>query len=171
MHPKLKHEAGSRQKLYTELKSSIESFECSKFISDLIAINSIDVKGKQKLKNLTINKFRKELIDHLKKWEFGIDWKEEFIIPNPESHSARCDIYGVKNSTNIVIEMDAWRADQVSKKFVSRCALFSKCELIYISLCYVGTNGMNPEECTKYLGYCADLAKRLGCNYAGFITE
>jgi hypothetical protein len=69
------------------------------------------------------------------------------------------DVFGssLENSLKIVIEIDAFRADQVAKKFVSRSSLFINEDVLYISLCYPETERMSKKECTKYFQYCNDL--------------
>ena len=73
--------------------------------------------------------------------------------------------------------MDAHRADQVAKKFLSRSALFINENIIYLSLCYPGTNSMNKKECVKYFDYCSTISKILSDNssynklYAGLILK
>lgn len=87
------------------------------------------------------------------------------------SGKAAIDIFGKSHETTVVIELDKHRADQVAKKFVSRSAMFKTEKIYYISLCYPGTHKMNMTECVKYFGYCADLSKRMGNVYAGFIIQ
>ena len=97
-----------------------------------------------------------------------VKWEQEY-----SPHSARrdsIDIYGKGSNLCVVIELDKHRADQVAKKFVSRSALFN-IPIFYISLCYPGTSRMNPSECIKYFGYCKNVSKRMGNDYAGFIIE
>jgi hypothetical protein len=69
------------------------------------------------------------------------------------------DIYGAFNSEDdndgaVIIELDKWRADQISKKFLSRFALTLEKPLIYVALCYGGTPHMHKNECEKYFSYC-----------------
>ena len=98
-----------------------------------------------------------------------IAWKLEHL-PVP-SVKDRIDIFGTDGSARVVIEMDKHRADQVTKKFVSRSAMFGQEKIHYISICYPGTDRMNVAECIKYFGYCASLSARLGNVYAGFIIQ
>ncbi len=91
----------------------------------------------------------------------------------------RIDIFGVSKIGNykIVIELDAHRADQVAKKFISRSALFINDNLIYLSVCYPGTKRMSKPECMKYFDYCSILSKALSGSsnsskfYAGLILK
>ena len=97
----------------------------------------------------------------------------EKILPNmnwrsPHKFTRECrdevDIYGTFSSEDgegaVIIELDKWRADQVAKKFVSRFALTLEQPLIYIALCFGGTESMNKNECEKYFSYCNRI-----CNY------
>ncbi len=90
-----------------------------------------------------------------------ISWKMEYkpLINAKDS----IDIYGLSEDGDfkIVIELDAHRADQVAKKFVSRSALFVNDNVIYLSVCYPGTKKMNKNECTKYFKYCSILSNAL----------
>ena len=99
-----------------------------------------------------------------------IEWSEEHRPSRTNRDSI--DIFGRGLEFVVAIELDAWRADQVAKKFVSRMALLPATTVYFISLCYPGTERMNREECEKYFGYCATLALRMGSHYAGLvITE
>lgn len=67
----------------------------------------------------------------------------------------RADVYAKKDDYEIIIEIDATRADQVAKKMVSRLSyhLLTGKEhpgLIYVALLYPGTGNMNADECIKY---------------------
>ncbi|MDD2750510.1 hypothetical protein [Acidithiobacillus sp.] len=67
----------------------------------------------------------------------------------------------------VVIEFDSGRADQVSKKFVSRIAQVTNENLIYFVYCYPGTKSMSLREVNKYFFYMESISKRLGL--AGFV--
>ncbi len=97
--------------------------------------------------------------------------KESFSMLNPstEKHifeelgdadysqiGDRADVYVDDDDYEVIIEIDATRADQVAKKMVSRVSYHllnrraSYKKLIYISLLYQGTDNMNIDECKKY---------------------
>jgi len=99
----------------------------------------------------------------------NIIWSLEYL-PNQDGKEA-IDILGKSAEVTVIIELDKHRADQVAKKFVSRSAMFRSEHIYYITLCYPGTDRMNLSECVKYFGYCAELSKRLGNVYAGFIIQ
>lgn len=67
----------------------------------------------------------------------------------------------------IVVEFDSARADQISKKFVSRIAQVPNGCLIYVAFCYSGTKSMDLNEVSKYFLYMASISKNL--NMAGFV--
>jgi len=67
------------------------------------------------------------------------------------------DIWADLGKYEMIVEIDATRADQVAKKMLSRfcySSLINK-PIIYVALLYQGTTSMNPEECKKYfqMGY------------------
>ena len=96
-----------------------------------------------------------------------VEWSEEHT-PNLE-YRDRIDIFGKGKNFAVVVELDATRADQVAKKFVSRLAILPPTQVYYLSVCYPGTRNMNQEECRKYFEFCSTLARRMGCQYAGFL--
>lgn len=69
----------------------------------------------------------------------AIQWSVEYKS-NPNAKDS-IDIFGkVDDSTCIIIEIDTERADQVSKKFVSRQALSDDKNTIYVALTYPNEN-------------------------------
>jgi HSP20 family molecular chaperone IbpA len=67
----------------------------------------------------------------------------------------RCDVYVKTSEYQIILEIDATRADQVAKKMLSRYFYANKIAeskpTVYICLLYPGTDSMNPNECVKYM--------------------
>lgn len=63
----------------------------------------------------------------------------------------------------LIVEIDATRADQVAKKMLSRFRYSVDCEkpLIYVALLYKGTSSMNSEECKKYFQMGATVLRKL----------
>ena len=63
----------------------------------------------------------------------------------------------------LIIEIDATRADQVAKKMLSRFChsleLQPSKPLFYIALLYQGTTSMNPDECIKYFNMGATVLR------------
>ncbi len=142
--------------------SCISKFDCSPFFGSHL--------GKpQKEQRKIVSDFQQSIRDKLAKKIPGINWKLEYS-PSTEKKDT-IDIYGKNAESNVIIELDKHRADQIAKKFVSRSALFIDQHVFYISLCYPGTKKMNLGECIKYFGYCKQLSQRMGSEYAGFIIE
>jgi hypothetical protein len=79
----------------------------------------------------------------------NVKWRSPHIFT--QERRDEVDIYGTFSSEDIesavIIELDKWRADQVAKKFVSRFALTLEQPIIYIALCYGGTENMTKSEC------------------------
>lgn len=148
------------------------------FLSSLVAcIRDIDCSdyflthhGKsQSEKKQLVAGFQKSVESALKGSIQDVEWKMEHL-PSGEKRD-RIDIFGKGAGFVVVLELDASRADQVAKKFVSRIALFPKTNVYFVSLCYPGTKKMNQPECEKYFGYCSALALRIGNHYAGFVVK
>lgn len=83
-----------------------------------------------------------------------------------EGYRDSVDIYGCSISDNcmIIIEIDATRADQIAKKIVSRFYHVMQSgiqNVIYVALCYPGTDSMNLKECEKYLGFGHDILGKI----------
>ncbi len=99
----------------------------------------------------------------------NVRWEQEHR-PVPDQGDS-VDIFGICDDFVVAIELDAHRADQVAKKFVSRMALLPIDKTIYyVSLCYPGTKRMSKMECKKYFRYCSVLARRMGTHYAGIFV-
>lgn len=135
------------------IKNVIEKFiyDKSKFIAKH--------KKQHKVDALVLQSAIKEFLDdNLDMYKWTTEYK-----PKEWSNGERVDIYGESSTKDydVVIELDAHRADQVAKKFVSRMAMFIDRKVIYISICYTGTNKMNVKETEKYFGYCGIVASKL----------
>ncbi len=79
----------------------------------------------------------------------------------------RADVYAKYGDFEIIIEIDATRADQVAKKFVSRFSYHllsrqAKTKLIYVALLYPGTGSMSTDECIKYFSFGDAIVSQLG---------
>jgi hypothetical protein len=144
------------------LISSIISVDCSHHFSEHLG------KSQQEQKSIveSFQNFTKSILESKMP---EVRWSSEYL----HNHNIRdsIDIFGQGHDFMVVIELDKHRADQVAKKFVSRIAILSPATIYFISLCYPGTVRMNKSECTKYFGYCAILANRIGVHYAGLIIE
>lgn len=105
-----------------------------------------------------------QITDHLAEKFTNFTWQNEY---KPASEMKdRIDIFGTSLDTpvKIVIELDAHRADQVAKKFLSRTALMIDHNILYFTVCYPGTDKMPKAECIKYFEYCKTISKSLSEN-------
>lgn len=160
MKPRLYAEVGN-DKVLRLIIACISDIECAEDISNL--------RGKpQSKQGEDIKKFQKNVRDKLEEKIPTIKWRTEYRPAKKNLDSV--DVYGAGKGYVVAIELDKARADQVSKKFVSRMAIL-KSKTYYISLCYPGTEKMNKKECEKYFRYCSVLAKRMKSHYAGLIIE
>lgn len=123
---------------------------------DIIATAEIKIPKYLKKYNLEFEVLSEQ---EIKQWFQGI------------SNRDRLDLFikfSIKSSSwYVVIEFDSARADQVSKKFLSRIAQIPNHNLIYIAYCYPGTQSMNLNEVNKYFTYMQTISENL--NMAGFV--
>ncbi|MGB4912430.1 MAG: hypothetical protein WBO95_09915 [Candidatus Dechloromonas phosphoritropha] len=140
----------------------ITDIDCSKYFSDHIGKSQSDQKR-------IVTAFQAATTSILTSKIPSIEWHMEHR-PSPKTNDS-IDIFGKGNGFVVVIELDKNRADQVTKKFVSRMAILPSTRVYFISLCYPGTKNMSRTECTKYFGYCSALAQRMSNHYAGFTFE
>lgn len=112
-------------------------------------------------KHQDISVLQLDISDYLnvkfKKFKWDIEYKPS------DSYKDSIDIIGLSDTTNIkvIIELDAHRADQVAKKYLSRLALSISDNIVYLALCYPGTKSMSKNECLKYFEYCNIIASNL----------
>jgi hypothetical protein len=158
VHPIVHSKSSDSNAMLDRLVKCISSIDGRPFFSTLIGSN-------QQEQKVDVSLFQYALVGLLKSEFEQFDWVQEFT-PDPARRD-KIDIYGKSVDSAIVIELDKARADQVSKKFVSRVALFPDCDLYYIALCYPGTKRMNLNECLKYFEYCNLLARRMLISFAG----
>lgn len=162
MKPELHVASDASDPLLGALVACIESISCIEHFTDHLERN-------QREQASIVQRFQEAAAMRLAADFREMRWSQEHL-PNPGSRDA-IDIFGASDEGFVVIELDKNRADQVAKKFVSRCAVFRDKKIYYISLCYPGTRRMNVGECVKYFRYCSDLSKRLGNVYAGFVIR
>ena len=99
--------------------------------------------------------------------EFGVKLNScEAEIEHPigtgiSGNRDRCDVYVKTSEYQIILEIDATRADQVAKKMLSRYFYANKMAenkpTVYVCLLYPGTDSMNPNECIKYMNMGQEL--------------
>ena len=113
------------------------------------------------------------LLQHLKKTLPNINWEMEYRINSNKKDSI--DILGkVSDDTCVIIEIDTERADQVSKKYVSRQALTDDQNSIYVVLTYPNQNcnsKSGQKELLKYKNYLTTLTNlsEMGSNLEKYI--
>lgn len=155
-----------------QLQFNENSQEYSLYIDECIfkikscILNSIPSKLKNLTKNSTreqkiiITTFQDQLLAAFVDSINSITWTKEYKIGERRDS---IDIYGKekKGNYNIIIELDKPRADQVSKKIVSRIANYLNEPVVYFAICYPGTDKMNPNECIKYFEYGKKITSRI----------
>jgi len=162
MRPVLRTKSADNDSLLESLISCITALNCASHFGNHL--------GRLQTEQATIvRSFQYALRNALAHALPAMTWKLEHL-PTPSVKDS-IDIFGTDGRTHVVIELDKHRADQVTKKFVSRSAMFERDKIHYISICYPGTDRMNMTECIKYFRYCASLSARLGNVYAGFIIQ
>ena len=114
-------------------------------------------------KSKVITEMQQLVISALNRNLDHISWDQE--VKSEDKQKDRIDILGLVKgndcSLNVIIEIDNHRADQVSKKFVSRLAAKINDPLVYVALCYQGSKkktGFN--ECIKYFCYIDRILKQ-----------
>ena len=176
-------------KLYVQFKELLNEEHDEQVISNVSAVSNDTKDFKIKLQDVvsafhfdkSIHKdvahLQIDLCEHFKKNLSHIEW----VIEHKPSLSAKdsIDIYGYDKETNlnVVVELDAHRADQVAKKFLSRTSLLLEKNVAYISYCYPGTDRMPKNECYKYFEYCRTISDFIEMNanvrkiYIGFMVS
>ena len=88
----------------------------------------------------------------------------------------RADVWVDKDDYEVIIEIDAARADQVGKKMLSRycySARISPKPVVYVALLYQGTTSMNQGECEKYFQMGYEVLKKINDDniFIGYIIS
>ena len=161
-HPELFEKSSLRSAIYDKIIALIASYNSQQYFSILIG------KAQSEQKKI-VAEFQNDLFKKLTIELTEIKWELEYK-PKHESKDA-IDIFGKSENFVVIIELDKHRADQVSKKFISRSALLSDKTIFYIALCYPGTRNMSVKETKKYFKYCRILSEKLENDFAGFIIK
>ena len=110
-----------------------------------------------------VDSFQRILIQKLENTTKKYSWNPE----EPKSGRAegdRVDIFGrAKGQPDWIIEIDATRADQVAKKFLSRLALWGleeKRSIEYVAVLYPDTQ-KGKKSCEKYIRYGYDIIQKI----------
>ena len=127
--------------------------------------------GTTKGKKQAVRNIQDEVCRVLRRDLSKFNWKTEAILSN--KHNDRADILGSSADMQIIVELDATRADQVAKKTLSRLCLTKDKTIIYIPLLYPGTDKMVVMECKKYIEYGRDILEKINPDSAlvGVILE
>lgn len=136
-------------------------------LGEIVSQNLTDIKlhlTRQKTNDHSnIDKFQKNICDALNTLYREFAWHIE-AKPAGRRESDSIDIYGENDTEIWIIEIDAARADQVAKKFLSRAALKginSKKPLNYVALLYPATQKQGKTECEKFVRYSNDILKMI----------
>lgn len=154
----------------------------NKYTQDKFGYKHVILEALNKVKYVTkkykgkVDELQAEIYDILVENVCGWEWKvEEFIS---SQYKDRADIIGLNERENsiIVLELDASRADQVAKKFVSRQSILADKNVLYISVCYPGTKTMSRTECAKYFEFCSKITEMLNTpkvrkEYLGYFLQ
>jgi hypothetical protein len=164
--------------------SSLEETEISERKNEFIKVlekfefkKDVYIQTDKEQGKVNTGKLLEDLLEHFQSELQEFNW--EFEYKPSDSYKDSVDIYGEskENDLKVIIELDPWRADQVSKKFTSRTSLFINHNLIYVSLCYPGTDKMNRNECQKYFEYCRNVSEFITKNtnitkiYIGYFLD
>lgn len=102
----------------------------------------------------------------------------EKVVPLSNSNGQtrdRYDIYGESDDKPIVIiEVDTYRADQISKKLVSRLSFNLDSELLYVSLVYPNDHenkDAEKKECRKYFSFASEIFSMFSSPKKHFISH
>lgn len=103
-----------------------------------------------------------ENIDKLGTVKDRADIRQEILLNNTEYE--------------LIIEIDATRADQVAKKMMSRfcyAILNENKPIIYVALLYQGTKSMNSDECKKYFKMGDEVLRKINSSniLIGYIVD
>lgn len=117
---------------------------------------------KKKLTRQEVGVIQCSLLEYLSEKMPHVYWEKERVYDETKKIKDRVDIIGnIDESHCIIVELDPPRADSVSKKFVSRVALYSEVNLIYITACYPNNKVEKIKECDKYFNYCDSIMRGL----------
>lgn len=164
------------QKMIQEIRDALNTFDASGFMAEKRRLDSL--KPSASMSEGYINSMKKQNVEkHLQvplkkhlEHVLSIQYPQLQWIVEKELNGCgdSADVYA-SDSTDweIIIEIDATRADQVAKKIVSRFFHLSdslKKNIVYIALCYPGTQRMSVNECEKFMNYGAKIITKIHKN-------
>jgi len=146
----------------------------------IAAVNANPISGKGKDKRTKIEALQNTLATSFKGNPSRGQNTETHIFDKTNKYNGykdRADVYvDIPNDCELIIEIDATRADQVAKKLVSRLCYHivsphNNKPLLYVALLYQGTKDMNKDECVKYFTFCNEIVFRMkdGSQFIGCI--
>lgn len=110
-----------------------------------------------------VDVFQKTLTVYLKNTIKKYSWTPE-MLKSGRAEGDRVDIFGrAKGQPDWIIEIDATRADQVAKKFLSRLALWGleeKRSIEYVAILYPDTQ-KGKNTCEKFIRYGYDIIQKI----------
>lgn len=113
---------------------------------------------KQQMQDDLLEELRKKVPTSSKKQQ--IQWDKEVRIYT--GNGDRVDIYGdCIPDFQVIIEIDASRADQIAKKTASRFPKAIGCKTIYVAILYPRPDSSSKTECDKYCKYGKTLLKNI----------
>jgi len=120
-----------------------------------------------------VEEFQKNIADILNQISPDYSWEIEHK-PSRRSEGDSIDIFGYSRKLpSWIIEIDAYRADQVAKKLLSRVALWGlKDSIEYVAILYPNTQN-GKKECEKFLRYGDNILHKLNSksNITGIFVE
>ena len=154
----------SAKKISNKIKKIIEDYDFTNFLKKYS--NTKELKEKNKIKKKFSTAFLTYLNTKLLLDCYQSKWKGERQCSS--EHKDAYDFFSTLElsgeEVNVIIELDATRADQVAKKFLSRVNFNLGNSCIYFALCYKGTKNMSIPEVEKYFNYCAKISEFLNTN-------
>ena len=110
-----------------------------------------------------VDRFQRILAQNLKNTDKKYSWDPE-VSKSGRAEGDRVDIFGRANGLpDWIIEIDATRADQVAKKFLSRLALWgldNKRNIEYVAILYPDTQ-KGKKTCEKFIRYGYDIIQKI----------
>ena len=137
-----------------------KEFNFAPYLERLDQVRESSVRSENVEKRAIVSEMQNALKDFLSKAfsDYDLDWDIEYHFNS--GHQDSIDIYAHNDDLQVIIEIDATRADQLAKKIVSRFTDINQ-PTIYVALLYRGTAKMNAKECEKYFGYAKQLIQKI----------
>ena len=141
------------------MEEFIKKLKCSikdSLFEDLYTLPSRESSSQQRE---IVKMFSNRLITELSKNVPSFRWEQDHRMTNNSKDSI--NIFGLSEDVYVIIELSKPRADQIAKKMLSRMACHLDKNIIYIAICYPGTEKMDVNECVKYFGFGSMLMNKI----------